>query len=83
MFSYLNYIFGYADLNEYEADEKSKRLKYLCCETIKNSKIKLKKVNNNSIDGLLNYELNRLNVNCDKYDFPIVQKFKKKRTKKC
>ena len=45
MFSYLNYIFGYADLNEYEADEKSKRLKYLCCETIKSSKIKLKKVN--------------------------------------
>ena len=83
MFSYLNYIFGYADLNEYEADEKSKRLKYLCCETIKSSKIKLKKVNNNSIDGLLNYELNRLNVNYDKYDFPIVQKIRKKRTKKC
>ena len=62
--------------------EKSKRLKYLCCETIKNSKIKLKKVNNNSSDGLLNYELNRLNVNCDKYDFPIVQKIRKKRTKK-
>jgi hypothetical protein len=82
MFSYLsNYIFGYEDI--YEADEKSKRLKYLCCEMIKNSKIKLKKVNNNSIDGLLNYELNRLNVNCYKYDFPIVQKIKKKRTKKC
>jgi hypothetical protein len=83
MFSYLNYIFGYDDLNEYQADENSKRLKYLCCETIKNSKIKLKKVNNNSIHQLLNYKLNRLNVNCDRYDFPLIQKIKKKRTKKC
>ena len=80
MFSYLNYIFGYDDLNEYQADEKSKRLKYLCCETIKNSKIKLKKVNNNSIE---NYKLNRLNVNCYKYDLPLIQKIKKKRIKKC
>ena len=76
MFSYLNYIFGYAYLNEYEADEKSKRLKYLCCETIKSSKIKLKKVNDNSIDRAKF-------INCYKYDLPLIQKIKKKRTKKC
>lgn len=64
MINYLQYLLGYADLNEYEADEKSKRLKYLCCETIKNSKIKLKK------------------VNCDKNDFPILQRIRNKRTKK-
>lgn len=46
MFDYLKYLLGYAEYNEYEADEKSKRQKYLCCQIIKNSNIKLKKVNN-------------------------------------
>ena len=50
MINYLQYLLGYANLNEYEADEKSKRLKYLCCETIKKSKIKLKKVNCDKYD---------------------------------
>jgi len=63
MFDYLYYIFGYAELNEYDANEKSKRLKYLCCETIKRDKIKLKKVYNAQIN----------------YDFPALQKNKKKR----
>jgi len=45
MFNYLSYLLGWADFNEYQADEKTKRAKYLCCELIKNSKIKLKRVN--------------------------------------
>ena len=46
MINYLQYLLGYAEFNEYEADAKSKRQKYLCCEIIKNSNITLKKVNN-------------------------------------
>jgi len=76
MINYLQYLLGYAEFNEYEADEKSKRQKYLCCEIIKNSNIKLKKVNIN--DGLLQYELNRLN----NQDYPELPKFRKKRIRK-
>ena len=72
MFDYLKYLLGYAEYNEYEADEKSKRQKYLCCQIIKNSNIKLKKVNID--DGLLKYELNRLN----NQDFPKLPKIKRK-----
>lgn len=49
MFNYLKYLFGYAynEYEAYEADEKTKRQKYLCCQIIKNNNIKLKKVDNN------------------------------------
>ena len=77
MLDYLKYLLGYAEYNEYEADEKSKRQKYLCCQIIKSSNIKLKKVNNIT-DGLLQYELNRLNNR----DFPKLLKNKRKRTRK-
>lgn len=76
MFDYLKYLLGYAEYNEYEADEKSKRQKYLCCQIIKNSNIKLKKVNID--DGLLKYELNRLN----NQDFPKLPKIKRKKTRR-
>jgi hypothetical protein len=63
----LYYFIGveYIGTKEQKQIDRQKHLKFVMCEQIKNSKLKLKRVNIIDI-GRLQYEMNRLNKNSKK-----------------
>ena len=57
MYHYLQSFIWDKEETEIQVDEKSKRLKYLTCETIKNSKIKLNPTNPPTVKLVINKQL--------------------------